>query len=147
MQFKRYNIIIKDAITWLSFAPIILALLGGIMYALACMVIIIATTWFGVAGIAHDEGGSLNDYVIITDDQVELHCKGKGKNKTIVIQWDDVVAYKRITSVLGGNFKSIIVDKYGTKISYATSYKRDKKIFAIRPELKDLIVDSPEWEK
>ena len=151
MQFKRYNIIIKDAITWLSFAPIILALLGGIMYALACMVIIIATTWFGVAGIAHDEGGSLNDYVIITDDQVELHCKGKGKDKgkdkTVVIQWDDVVAYKRIKPIKSAMIKAIIVDKYGAKISYATSYKRDKKIFAIRPELKDLLIDSPEWEK
>ena len=146
MQFKRYGAPIKDTITVLLFCPIVLALLGGIMYALACAVIIIAMTFFSAASYAGLDGGTLNDYVVITDDQVELHCKGKGKNKTIVIQWDDVVAYKRITSVLGGNFKSIIVDKYGTKISYATSYKRDKKIFAIRPELKNLLIDPSEWE-
>ena len=151
MQFKRYGVVIKDAIICLSFPLIVVALMGLVLYALAGWVIVMAVTWFAVSDLAETNGGTLNDYVVITDDQVELHCKGKGKDKgkdkTVVIQWDDVIAYKRFRPIRGVMLKAIIVDKYGAKISYATSYKRDKKIFAIRPELKDLLIDSPEWEK
>ena len=150
MQFKRYNVVIRDMIICLSFPTVVVALMGETLYALAGWVIAMAMTWSAVSGIAQAEGGSLNDYVIITDDQVELHCKGKGKDKgkdkTVVIHWDDVVAYKRIKPIKSAMIKAIIVDKYGAKISYATSYKRDKKIFAIRPELKNLLIDPSEWE-
>lgn len=78
-------------------------------------------------------GGSPNDYIVITDNDIELFTE----KETVCIKWEDVSCYRRIKPIRGTQ-SSVIIDKYGKRISFASTNRLDKRIFAMRPELKEV---------
>ena len=135
MQFKRYQALFKDTAIIFGLCLVIVALMGEIIYTLVFAVVLTVLNYFAISALAKaTDNGSLNDYISMNDNQVELHCK----DKTVVIQWNDVISYKRIRPIRGAMLQEIIIDKYGTRISFATSNRQDKKIFALRPELEEV---------
>lgn len=97
--------------------------LGYLMYMLVWQVLMI---W-----VAKADGGQLSDYIILTDNRVELH-----NNKSVIsIYWSDVVEIRQHIPPRGMRALKIIA-KDGTQISFASNGGREKQIWKIHPELR-----------
>ena len=138
MRFKRYAALLKE-LNRVTVGVCVLesfAVIGGMIFEV--MLLILATAivctllcYASTAVVAQGDDGSLKDEIVLDETQAELHAK----SGNIVILWEDVIFFRSVIPVRGIQ-ESIIIDKYGKRISFTSSNRLDKQIFALRPELK-----------
>ena len=141
MRFKRYAALLKEvnrvtvfASSVMFFAGVYDVLHGKYEMLLVAFATAIVSTllWYTLtAVIAQEQGGALKDEIVMDETQAELYAK----SGNIVILWEDVIFFRSVVPYYGIR-ETIIIDKYGKRISFTSSNRLDKQIFALRPELK-----------